>query len=266
MTSTAGTPNSGSGLLKGASVKVRPSVKDPNDGLDLSGWQGRVISMDEKDGYLGIVWDSITLQSIPDSLIARWEEDGMDWKRYNLYISDVEQCAPRDDEKTAEEVADRIQKRHEWDCLGKKGRRIQAVLSKASDDEDLSEVTAWESHLRSLLRFPFRANLGNDSWEYPLKFYSDEKETAKSLLTRMVSRILQIVRDTPMVEPPSRTSVPATFNVTEIIGSDERFGVMVEVEHEGRTGKYPLCDLKCKIKDNDQARALKDYRAWIANR
>lgn len=265
MESTIGTSNSGSGLNKGASVKVRPGVKDPDDGLDLGGWQGRVISIDAH-GMVEIAWDSITLQSTPDALIAGCEEDGTDWQRYYLEASDVERCAPRDDEKTVEEVVDRLMKRHEWAHMGTQGRRIQAVLSRAEDDDDLSEFTTWESHLRSVLRFPVRAKLDKDSLEYPLKFRSAEKVTGKALLTRLVSRLREIVQGTPVVEPSAQTRIPDVFNVTQILGADPRFGLMVELEHQGRIAKYPLCDLKIKMKDSDQARALHDYRTWIANR
>ncbi|MCW5212614.1 hypothetical protein VU04_06860 [Desulfobulbus sp. TB] len=51
------------------SVVVKAGVKEPDTGMDLGGWQGRVTKI-EKDNLLCIDWDSLTLNNIPDSYIT----------------------------------------------------------------------------------------------------------------------------------------------------------------------------------------------------
>jgi len=267
MASTVKTRNGSSGLRKGSSVKIRPGVKDPDYGIDIGGWQGRVIDIQEgENDDIAITWDSITLKNTPDWVFTQAQTSGLDWQQCWLPASEVDPCEPRDDEKAVSDTAARISKRHEWDDEGKKGQRIQAVLSKAPVDDDLSEVMAWESHLRSVLHFPFLAKLSEDAWGYPLKFHPTTKGTPKAVFQRMISRLLQIARGTTIADSPPPPRVPDVFSVTQIIGSDERFGVMVEIEYEDRKAKFPLCDLKPKSKGSDQASALKDYGTWIANR
>ncbi len=50
------------------SVVVKAGVKDPDTGMGLGGWQGRVAKIEE-DNLLCIDWDSQTLKNIPDFYI-----------------------------------------------------------------------------------------------------------------------------------------------------------------------------------------------------
>ncbi len=56
-------------------VVVKASVKEPDTGMDLGGWQGRIAKI-EKDNLLCIDWDSQTLKNIPDSHITDCELEG----------------------------------------------------------------------------------------------------------------------------------------------------------------------------------------------
>ena len=52
----------------GASVAVKPGVKDPDTGDDIGGWQGRITEFSQdKDGTATIcfAWDSLSLKACP---------------------------------------------------------------------------------------------------------------------------------------------------------------------------------------------------------
>lgn len=63
------------------SVVVKAGVKDPDTGMDIGGWQGRIAEIEE-DNLLYINWDSLTLKNIPDSHITDCELEGFGWNQY----------------------------------------------------------------------------------------------------------------------------------------------------------------------------------------
>ena len=66
----------------GDSIVVKPGVKDPDSGTDISGWQGRVTEIQSyQPGKLTVTfqWDSLSLKRMPASAIRRCEEKGLDW-------------------------------------------------------------------------------------------------------------------------------------------------------------------------------------------
>jgi len=78
----------------GQVVKVKDGVLCPDDpDFVLSGWQGRVIDIDEDDEgpTIGIKWDSLTLNEIPKSYIEKSEEEGVSWAEIYLSDSDIVQ-------------------------------------------------------------------------------------------------------------------------------------------------------------------------------
>jgi hypothetical protein len=79
---------------------VKPGRADPDYGYDLSGWQGRVIENhrvdEQKKPLVTIAWDSLTLKQMPDEMIQRCEEDGLDWSSMGLHASEVAPASPRD--------------------------------------------------------------------------------------------------------------------------------------------------------------------------
>jgi hypothetical protein len=54
----------------GEAVVVKPGVKDPDTGEDLSGWQGRISAISaEETPLLTIQWDSVTLKGLPTAFM-----------------------------------------------------------------------------------------------------------------------------------------------------------------------------------------------------
>lgn len=65
-------------LQPGDSVIVRPGEQYEELNLDISGWRGCVVDIDEDDDLL-IAWDSKTLSEIPETAVAALLEDEIDW-------------------------------------------------------------------------------------------------------------------------------------------------------------------------------------------
>ncbi len=63
----------------GDSIIVRPGEQFEELNLDISGWRGRVMEIDEEDDDLLIAWDSQTLREIPETAVAALLEDWTDW-------------------------------------------------------------------------------------------------------------------------------------------------------------------------------------------
>ena len=66
-------------LLKpGDHIIVRPGEQLEEPSLDISGWRGRVMAIDE-DGNLLVAWDSQTLREIPETAVAKLLNEEIDW-------------------------------------------------------------------------------------------------------------------------------------------------------------------------------------------
>jgi hypothetical protein len=65
----------------GDSVVARPGITDPDLGVAIGGWQGRISEIEAGEGDTVLVcveWDSLTLRNIPDAVIEQSEEQGLD--------------------------------------------------------------------------------------------------------------------------------------------------------------------------------------------
>jgi hypothetical protein len=91
----------------GDSVLVKSGVIDPDLGIDIGGWQGRVIEADDGDTVF-IRWDSITLEAMGLDVVIRCENENLDWKVMTLYMADVEKTTSRDTEKNVARAANRL--------------------------------------------------------------------------------------------------------------------------------------------------------------
>jgi hypothetical protein len=102
----------------GDSGVVKPDTQDPDFDINIGGWQGRIIEVDEESNLVGIQWDSITLKQIPEEMIDQCEEDEMDWSEMYLYPTEVELTQPRDTEDDVDAALDEIDEAHGWGYSG----------------------------------------------------------------------------------------------------------------------------------------------------
>jgi hypothetical protein len=217
-------------LKTGDSVVVKPGALDPDLGGNIGGWQGRITGFEKYEGQtmVSIAWDSLTLKSIPRSVIEHCEEEGLDWRVMNLGEDEVEPANARDREKDAARVAEKIRDQLGWIGPDEEDKRIQKVLAGLRRRDLSSQLKAWDKYLEKTLAFPFEAEIA-ECWSGP--FEGGERV------------IVQTIADL-----------------------DEHYGIIVQVEYEGETFHLPLCDLEGTKKKSANYLPVKDYAVWFANR
>jgi len=212
----------------GDSVVVKPNVIDPDLNVNIGSWQGRISEINSKDNVVCISWDSLTLQQMPSDMIEQCEEEGLDWANMYLNPEEVKLTTPRDSQKEVKKIIELLEKKHKWSYLGEEGRRIQAVLAKAKDD-DGAAFEAWEEHFGKVLKFPFEAEVSEPQERGPL-------------------------RDGD------------TVTIFGLEGSEDLYGIFASLRHKGQKYVFPLCDLEVTDKGSSNYQPVKDYVVWFANR
>ncbi|MCD4811208.1 hypothetical protein K8R14_01170 [bacterium] len=66
-------------LHVGDSLVVKSGVLDPDFGIDISGWQGRIEEADDKKTVF-IRWESITLHAMRLDMIIRCKNENLNWE------------------------------------------------------------------------------------------------------------------------------------------------------------------------------------------
>jgi hypothetical protein len=212
---------------------VKRGTVDTDYGYDLSGYQGRVIENHyadkQKKPLVTIAWDSLTLKQMPEEMIQRCEEDGLDWSHMGLYASEVAPASPRDKIHQVEDVRAELEQKHHMDYLGEEGRRIQQVLNSATTKGQLGALKAWKKYLEGNLTFPFDAEVS--AWQERSPIKSGERV-----------RVLGI-------------------NI-----ADDSYGLIVGIKTKHGRYDFPLCDLAVIPEISPNYQPVKDYAVWFANR
>jgi hypothetical protein len=94
-------------LHVGISVVVKSGILDPDFGIDISGWQGRIEETDDGDTVF-IRWDSITLRGMRMDTIIRCENENLDWEVMTIDKDDIEVSTARDSEVDVERIASQL--------------------------------------------------------------------------------------------------------------------------------------------------------------
>jgi hypothetical protein len=214
---------------EGDSVVVKPRIVDPDFGIEIGGWQGRILGTgpDREDTVL-IGWDSITLKNMPGSVIEQSEEQGLDWTKMYLEAQEVELTSPRDTEQDVASAISELARKHAWSYLGEQGKRIGKVLAGVDEDE-MAALDAWEEHLNKSLVFPFEAEVAEYQERGPLQAGDRVKVTGIALV-------------------------------------DDLHGVIADLRQGRRTYAFPLCDLEVTDRHSPDYQIVKDYAVWFANR
>ncbi len=215
----------------GDCVKVKPGVKDPDWGSDIGNWQGRILKFEKarrgKDTVL-IQWDSITLQSMPVSMIEKCEEAGLDWSEMGLDADEVEAADCRDTPRQVAQAKHALEKKYAWVYLGAEGKRINQILAGVDPEDEMRLLRRWSKYLQENLSFPFEAVVAEFQERGPLR--TGERVT-----------------------------------VTDIADVDDLYGILVNVQARRENLAFPLCDLEANKKSRNY-QPVKDYAVWFANR
>jgi hypothetical protein len=213
----------------GESVVVKSGVTDPDTGRDIGGWQGRISAILDEAEILTIRWDSLTLRSMPQALLAWSEEEGLSWSEMNLSPEEVEPAAARDTEDDVAMATAELESQTSWLYLGgEQGKRIQAIANRAGGHNELAVFRAWHAYLEERLVFPFAATV----------------EEYQRGPVRQGARV---------------SALAITF-------LDETYGTIVAVKHKNGVNELPLCDLKATEADTETRQLVEDYAVWFANR
>jgi Calcium binding len=213
----------------GGSIAVKPGVTDPDTGRDLGGWQGRISAIPNEGEVLTIRWDSLTLRSMPQALLAWSEEEGLSWSEMNLLPEEVEPATARDTEDDVVAATAELESQTSWLYLGgEQGERIQSIVNRAAGHDELAVFRAWHTYLEEHLVLPFAAT------------------------------VVEYQRG------PVRQG--ALVTVLAITFLDEIYGTIVAVKHTQGVNELPLCDLKATEADAETRQLVEDYAMWFANR
>src|SRR5258708_27375343 len=115
----------------GDSLVVKPGVTEPVTGIALSGWQGRLIALEDEGDRLSIQWDSLTLKSMPPAYIVECEEWGVPWSAIRLSAHEGLPTAARDREEDVTAALADLETQHSWLRLGAEGKRIRQTVNRA---------------------------------------------------------------------------------------------------------------------------------------
>jgi len=211
----------------GDSVRVKTGTKDPDFGIDISGWQGRISETD--DDLICIIWDSITCSSFPEKHIFQCEEDGLDWQRIYLEANEVEPAGPRDTAKNVIEKSEEIQSIHRWDDLGASGKRIQKILKNVDPADDLEALNVWETYLTDSLSFPFEAEIS------------------------------ECLDDGPLQQGDK-------IRIHGIMRSDDWYGIIIKLRLGRKVYHTPLCEIEVLDKKSNNYTLVDDYINWFGGR
>lgn len=219
------------GFHVGDLVKVKQGVCVPDyKTLCIEGWQGRVAQCSDIDpSDVFIEWDSVTLRDMPREYIEDCERDGYGYQNMTLSADDVENARSRDTAADVAEAQCEIEKTVSWIAFGEEGQRIRLVLEGIDEDDELATFAAWETHLRRVLSFPFNARVAEseDGW---LLRHGD------------------------------------SLSVTGIAEVVEEYGVIVDVDRDGKHLQFPLCNLKTSDPKSKNWQPVSDHAVWFANR
>jgi len=211
------------------SVIIKSGVKDPDLGIELEGWQGRISALEEE--VIGIDWDSITLKNMEESVIIRCEQEGLDWTKMYLLREEVTLTKPRDRVEDVKKIINELNLSYAWVHLGEEGLRIQKVLSGIKPGDYNSALWAWKNYLEKNLKFPIKAEV---------------VELMERGSLRVGERVI-------------------IYGIDEFV--DELRGLFAKVGAEkSKRLAFPLADLEVLAKKSQNYQPIRDYVVWYANR
>ncbi|MEM7126885.1 MAG: calcium-binding protein [Chloroflexota bacterium] len=211
------------------SVCVKDGFIDEETEHNMSGWQGRVKELYLDAGSALVMFDSITIDAIPDAYIELCEEQGYSWTEYGFGFEWLNTAKARDRTRDAAKAEKRRAVHVRYLHLGEEGRDINQILKGIPPGDIMADLQAWEEHLLQHLDFPFAATV-------------DE----------MIAR------------GPLQVGDRIKVHGIEMI--DDMYGVIVKLRRGRKLFHHPLCDLAAMDESSSNHDLVQLYRVWFANR
>ncbi len=238
-------------LNKGDSVRALPGVKDQDNDTDMGGWQGRIEDIDkDKETFVFIAWDSITLKQMPLEYIMSALDEDYEYCQMWLEDKEVEPAEPRDRPEDVEEAVSELFEKYESGPKREEEQLIRQIL----DSEDLSITEETQNkfckYLQEHIKYPCIVTGTEDfSWEEPYVLgIFDDREYQKLKKTK-----------------PSYTDRYYLKGPVKII--DDLYGIIAKVRRisDNKLFELPLWDLETADKQDSSTSLLKAYSFWMTN-
>ncbi len=216
---------------KGMCVEFKSGNTDPDSGISVAGWSGRIIEGDNENKMLEIELDSVTLINLPDSYMRHSLDGGYDYLRYFIEMDEVEIINPKDTLQQVEEIQKELEARyHDYDLYGEEPIPFSKVAQGQFHASLLlpQDFGAWIDFLEDKLKFPFAVVITES-------------------------------------HGPRRAG--HKMRALSLYDWDNKYGIFARCkESEGDRIDFPLCDMEAVDQKSENYKWLRRYVVWFANR
>lgn len=208
----------------GSFVKIKKGIII--DGLDVSGWEGRIGALpnSERNYYL-VCLDSITMANLTEDYIIETLKmtDIESFNHFYMGENDLEMSSQRDTDEDVENKLDWIDDHYQWKALESDGPdEIVEILTNYQIGSK-----SWEELLEENLSFPFEA-----------KLFENDRGPLSSV---------------------------DTVKVTGVEMDDDLHGVIASVKVKSSKYAYPFCDLEPLEEGSNNYMWCRAYSIFYAN-
>jgi len=98
-------------------VVVKSGTLAQDFGIDFSGWHGRacdILLTEEGEPRVHVIWDSLSLRSMPLTVMEKCVKEGFDWTGVLLRLHEIEHAQPRDTWDDVRDAIETIEEEHSY--------------------------------------------------------------------------------------------------------------------------------------------------------
>lgn len=205
---------------EGSSVKIAKRIYDPETGIALGGFIGRIEEIflgENSEVMYEVELDSISVNKLPSIYVKEMVVEEEDFQNFNIAETSLKKCQARDTKEATYGAFRTLFHQYLWHHLAESTQeRFQAILLQKPA---LMDYENWEIYLKKQLKFPM-----NVKSRGLLEFRKGEK-----------------------------------LYITKLAGYNEEVGLIADVDYRNRPGNYPLYDLMPVTKNKQLQQIFDDY-------
>ncbi len=229
----------------GDSVKVKKGVSVDDLNVNIEGWQGRIIEID--DELVTFELDCITLSGLSDDYIIDSITEGLEFTLFNLEKDELEIVQPRDTQDEVDRMQVELESRFSND---EEKKRITAVLGTKSQKVNEKNQDKYFEYLKEYLVKPCILKSQSDfPWEESHFFgFMSEQEHKR------------LAKDNP--------SCKDTFEFIDFDGIiSVEDGICIKVKRLSDRKRFDMLlrDLEVVDKRSPNFLLVSDYSSWMTN-